>query len=103
MSIPIIAIACLIEIVNIPVVMPLPVHMDTSYINDYRIDDTYSEQYTDSKQLRMIHRGDYPWIRKALIISSLCCYVASVSARIARNKLLFMVLGAFLSYGLLIF
>jgi hypothetical protein len=113
--------ACLIEIINVPVVVPLPVGLaygDGGFSNEYRVGEVQqriinaqnAETNGHQRSLHMVEpglvttrSGGHSWIRFILTVSSVLCYVASVRRVSIRDKVILMCLGAVLSYGSFLF
>lgn len=108
-----IIVACLIDIIDVPPVMPVPViYGDSGFTNNYHLGNAEPDIHTgvNNRQLRMIepsgvsrNANEYPWIRRILAFAGIWCYVLSVRASLLRNKLLFITMGVILSYGSMLF
>ena len=93
--------ACLIEIVHIPPAEPLPVGLaHNDIIHDYGFRDSEDET---THHIRDEKRDNVSgFVRIMLMLLTSACYIASVRTRNIRNKLLLILAGATLSFGILL-
>ena len=97
-----IILACLIEIINVPPAEPLPVGLaHDDLIHDYGFVGT---EDTRAQRLRDATRDSVSgFLRIMLMLVTSACYIASVRTRNIRSKMLLIVIGAIMSFGILLF
>ena len=94
--------ACLIEIVHIPLAEPLPVGLahddlvhDHSFIGP---EDARAQRLRDETR-----ENASGFLRIMLMLVTSACYIASVKTRNIQSKMLLIAIGAVLSFGILLF
>lgn len=94
--------ACLIEIINVPPAEPLPIGLahddlirDNGFIGP---EDDRAQRLRDSARDSVSG-----FLRIMLMLATSACYIASVRTRNIRSKMLLIVIGAIMSFGILLF
>lgn len=107
----IIALATLIEIINFVDVEPFPIRNmnDIIYANNYDViyNNNYEHEHHHNRHLNMnnINRRETVLnenVRKTMALASIACYIFSVRTRDFTIKMMWIAIGAILSYGALL-
>ena len=96
--------ACLIEIINVPPAEPLPVGLaHDDLVHDYDHGFIGPEE-ARAQRIRDAARDSVSgFLRIMLMLATSACYIASVRTRNIRSKMLLIVIGAIMSFGILLF
>ena len=103
--------ACLFEIINVPHAEAIPIGLAHDDIGPgYGFISPDEVRHIDNREeARTVHPSDHAqydesgWIRIILMIFKSACYVASVKTRNIRNKMMLIMIGAILSFLILLF
>ena len=94
--------ACLIEIVHIPQAEPLPIGLAHDDIrHEYAFINSEAGETVSLGDDKQYERPS--WMRIALMLLTMSCYIASVKARNLRDKMMLIITACILSYGVLLF
>ena len=94
--------ACLIEIINVPPAEPLPIGL--AHDDLIRDNGFIGPEDARAQRLRDAARDSVSgFLRIMLMLATSACYIASVRTRNIRSKMLLIVIGAIMSFGILLF